>query len=316
MAHYHWSELFPPHIWQRGRNYYQDGHVLEIRHRGNHITTEVEGAGVYTVSITLDPGTSRIEDHSCDCPYGEDGTPCKHLAALLCALEDADCTTAEKEKSSSIETIVCLLPENQMRQLLTQLAQNDTMVWEKILLTATNQLPKNQKQQWEQDLEQLTDEAADRHGFIDYEEAYDYCCSLQEYLYNRVPDLLHSDLAMDAFELVCMVFQTGTEQDMDDSDGGLMEPYESVLKKEFPERCVRMYECHLQQAMHQASTRKAYWSVIQTLKRLKKYPDGKAAAQKITEQWKRQYPRRTSMLDELKKQGFSVNILRELHFCR
>jgi len=90
MAHYHWSELFPPHIWQRGQNYYRDGNILDIRYHGNCATAEIEGAEIYHVSVALDERTNRIEDFSCDCPYGEDGTPCKHLAALLCALEDTN----------------------------------------------------------------------------------------------------------------------------------------------------------------------------------------------------------------------------------
>lgn len=83
-----------------------------------------------------------------------------------------------------------------------------------------------------------------------------------------------------------------------------LQQYEDLLKKEFPQRCMHIYENHLHRAMNQASNRKAYWSVIQTLKKLKKYPDGKAAAQTIADQWKQKYPRRTSLLDELKKAGF------------
>lgn len=548
MAHYNWRELFPPHIWQRGQNYYLNGNILDIRYHGNCVTAEIEGTEIYNVSVTLDERTNRIEDFSCDCPYGEDGTPCKHLAALLCALEDTDGKSLKTETEPAFEQVVELLSTEQMRQLLVQFAQEDSFVWEKILLAATNQLPHSQKQQWKNDLQKLTDEAADRHGFIDYEEAYDYCCSLTEYLYDRVPDLLTNGLVMDAFELVCLVFQTGMEQDMDDSDGGLtilanscmddwnkvlefacteeqkemyhwfcteyqkgdltqmfldeyifiapwnaeiasellsfldqeiqacaenkqrdyrlndlvthrvhwmeqagaspkereaylekyhqlsavreievaqakrdgdwitaialleeskvldadkiglvakyseqiieiyeklhdfsamrkeleyylfsfrqdnlnyvekmkmilpptewedmrnrlldsksmqyqlypflqqeglyeqlmeqievhtdiyaLERYENLLKKEFPQRCILIYEAYLYQAMSQASNRKAYWSVIQTLKKLRKYPEGKTAAQAIAEQWKQRYPRRTSMLDELKKAGF------------
>lgn len=548
MAHYHWSELFPPHIWQRGQNYYRDGNILEIRYHGNSVTAKIEGTEIYHVSVTLDERANRIEDFSCDCPYGEDGTPCKHLAALLCALEDTDDKFSKKETEPAFEQIVELLSTEQMRQLLIQFAQEDSFVWEKILLTATNQLPHLQKQQWQLDLQAMTDEAADRHCYIGYEEAYDYCCSLAEYLYDRVPDLLNNGLVMDAFELVCLVFQTGMEQDMDDSDGGLnmlanscmgdwnrilelasaekqkemyhwfcaeyqkgdltqmfldeyifvapwnieialellcfldkqiqvcvdskqhhyrlndlvahrirwmewtgashteqksylqkyhqlsavreieiaqakrnsdwitaialleeskvldadkiglvarysaqlieiyeilhdytamrkeleyylfsfrqddlkhvekmksilspvewedmrsklldsktmqyqmypllyqeglyaqmmtrieahtdirnLEQYENLLKKEFPQRCIAVYQTYLYQAMDRACNRKAYWLVIQILKKLKKYPDGKVAAQAIAEQWKQTYPRRTSMLDELRKAGF------------
>ena len=547
MAHYHWRELFPPHIWKRGQSYYIEDRVLDIRRRRGCITAEIEGSEVYTVSVTLDPGTNRIEDYYCDCPYAEDGSPCKHLAALLYSLENDDDVVSAEDDEPLLETTVNMLSEEQMRQLLLQFAANDSFIREKILLAATAQLPKSQKQQWMCDLQQLTDDVEDRYGYIDYEDAYDYCCSLQEYLYNRVPDMLKKGLIADAFELVCLVFRTGMEQNLDDSDGGLtvlanycivewdriltlasleqqkgmyrwfceeynqgdlkqmfledyifqapwdakiapellsfldqqiqcaeeghkdyrlndlvaqriswmdkigisrgerekyihqkhflssvreieiteakrnrdwdaallllresvildaakiglverytqqiieiyemlndipsikkelenylftfrqsdliyvekmksllsecewlemrgrlltsktmqyqryellcreglyaqlmemiethgfintLQQYEDVLKKEFSQRCIRMYEKNLHLSMQQASNRKAYWSVIQTLKKLNKYPNGTAISQAIADQWKQQYPRRTSLLDELKKAGF------------
>lgn len=107
MAHYHWKELFPPHIWQRGLNYYRDGNILDIHYRGGMIVAEIEGSDVYTVSVSLDKKTNRMEYYSCDCPYGEDGTPCKHLAALLCALEDgAFGDEREKEDGLSKEDVI------------------------------------------------------------------------------------------------------------------------------------------------------------------------------------------------------------------
>ena len=83
-----------------------------------------------------------------------------------------------------------------------------------------------------------------------------------------------------------------------------LEQYESKLKGAFPQRCMNVYIRHLEQAMDRVTNRKAYWSVIQTLKKLRKYPDGQSAAQEIAAYWKRKYPRRTSLLDELKKAGF------------
>ena len=66
MAHYHWRELFPPHIWKRGYSYHMEDRVLDIRRRRDCITAEIEGSEVYTVSVTLDPGTNRIKDYYCD----------------------------------------------------------------------------------------------------------------------------------------------------------------------------------------------------------------------------------------------------------
>lgn len=92
---------------------------------------------------------------------------------------------------------------------------------EVIQLTATNELPQTQKDQWEADLEELTDSMSDRHGFIDYEDASEYCDALEEYMNDRLPDLLFAGKTMDAFQLSWLTFRTGVEQDMDDSDGGL-----------------------------------------------------------------------------------------------
>ena len=79
MAHYHWSELLPQHIWRRGRDYYRDERIMDIRRSKNRIIAEVDGTELYIVSVSLDPATKRIEDHSCNCPYGEDGKPMQAL---------------------------------------------------------------------------------------------------------------------------------------------------------------------------------------------------------------------------------------------
>lgn len=549
MTHSSWKAMFSPHIWQRGKDYYLEDRVLDIRYHGNCITAEVEGTDVYEVTLTINPKTEKLEDYYCDCPYGEDGTPCKHLAAVLCALEEDDRDAASSYcNDQEITVIVNRLSEQQMRELLLQLAKDSSDIREKVTLAALGRLPKNQKEQWEQDLQELTDNAADRYGYIDYEEAYDYCFSLREYLEDRLPNLLSCGLTMDAFELVCLVFQTGIEQDMDDSDGGLsilagccmdawseilesadvniqqnmlgwfiahysdydlsrmfledyiygapwkteivsellqfldqqitgclhetygeyrlehlivsrvylmkqtaankpeiekylakyhhlpavrnieieqaykaqnwetalalldesrvldqdkiglvaqysarimeiheitndaaafmeelehylfafrqddltyvdkmkahltpeawnemcsrllesptmtsqvyplleqedmleqlmerivahadihaLERYEAKLKKLFPEQCRNVYITYVRRAMAVASNRKAYWSVVQTLKKLRKYPEGKESAQRTADSWKQDYPRRTAMLDELRKAGF------------
>lgn len=221
MAIQHWKALFQPHIWQRGVEYYQHGHILEIQRYNNRVDAEVEGSEVYNVSVTLNAANS-IVDYSCDCPYGEDGTPCKHLAALLCALEEKGIPQTEtQDKKMTEDELVALLSEQQMRELLIRLAKKDSYIKEILQLTATSRIPKNQKKQWEMDLEELTDSFSDRHDYIHYEDADDYCSSLVEYMDDRLPDMLDTENVMDAFELVWLVFQTGMEQDMDDSDGSL-----------------------------------------------------------------------------------------------
>lgn len=222
MASNPWKNMFPPHIWQRGVDYYRDGRVLDLHYRSSEVTAQVEGGETYTVSVTFNKARDGITDYFCDCPYGEDGTPCKHLAAVLCAVQDEPQNPISKEKNGhTVEALVELLSESQMRNLLIRFAEGDSHIREAIQLTATNELPQSQKDQWEADLEELTDSMSDRHGFIDYEDASEYCDALVEYMNDRLPDLLFAGKTMDAFQLTWLTFRTGVEQDMDDSDGGL-----------------------------------------------------------------------------------------------
>lgn len=139
MASNPWKNMFPPHIWQRGVDYYRDGRVLDLHYRSSEVTAQVEGGEIYTVSATFNKARDGITDYFCDCPYGEDGTPCKHLAAVLCAVQDEPQNPIPKEKNGhTVEALVELLSESQMRSLLIRFAEGDSHIREVIQLTATN----------------------------------------------------------------------------------------------------------------------------------------------------------------------------------
>ena len=38
MASNPWKNMFPPHIWQRGVDYYRDGCVLDLQCQNNEVT--------------------------------------------------------------------------------------------------------------------------------------------------------------------------------------------------------------------------------------------------------------------------------------
>ena len=48
MASNPWKNMFPPHIWQRGVDYYRDGRVLDLHYRSSEVTAQVEGCLLYT----------------------------------------------------------------------------------------------------------------------------------------------------------------------------------------------------------------------------------------------------------------------------
>ena len=234
-----WENMFPLRIWQRGVDYYADGRVLSIQYGDDRVTAEVVGNEIYTVSVTLNRERSGIIDYFCDCPYGENGTPCKHLAALLCALQDDQWNPIpEKENGHRMEDLVGRLPESQVRSILIRLAKANPRVRKAIQLTAAMETSQSGQKSWEDDLKELTDYMADRNGFINYENATEYCHLLVEYMNDRLSDLLLAGRTMEAFQLTWLTFQIGTEQHMDDSDGGLstlaavcMDAWSEILKQ-------------------------------------------------------------------------------------
>ncbi|HBN96186.1 MAG TPA: hypothetical protein DDZ66_07785 [Firmicutes bacterium] len=82
------EHLFRDHILQRGYSYFQDGAVHNLKRDRNQIWATVQGSEDYTVYIELkDDGIEILE---CSCPYFQDSHNCKHLAAVLYALDEED----------------------------------------------------------------------------------------------------------------------------------------------------------------------------------------------------------------------------------
>lgn len=91
MASNPWKSMFPPHIWQRGVDYYRDGRVLDLHYRSSEVTAQVEGGETYTVSVTFNKARDGITDYFCDCPYER----MEHLASTL-PLYCVPCRTSPK----------------------------------------------------------------------------------------------------------------------------------------------------------------------------------------------------------------------------
>ena len=63
----------------------------------------------------------------CDCPYAAEGECCKHMAAVLYAIEEEDpeLEKAVTEEGGRISSVIALIPEKELRSLVLSLAQED-----------------------------------------------------------------------------------------------------------------------------------------------------------------------------------------------
>lgn len=81
-----WKEQFPAQILQRGKKYYREGRVfLTSLYSQKKFAGLVNGRQQYHVTGTFEKGETT--DLQCDCPYAAGGHICKHMAAVLLALE-------------------------------------------------------------------------------------------------------------------------------------------------------------------------------------------------------------------------------------
>ena len=83
-----------------------------------------------------------------------------------------------------------------------------------------------------------------------------------------------------------------------------LQQYESLLKPYFAEEIRDVFFAYLRESMKQANNREAYVRIIQRLKKMKTYPDGKAMAQALANEWRITYKRKSALMEELKRAGF------------
>lgn len=82
-----WKKLIPSVILSRGLVYYQSGLVQTLKNDSeDHYIAKVAGTKTYYVSLTV--GQGRILSGYCSCPYAQDNKYCKHMAAVMYAIDE------------------------------------------------------------------------------------------------------------------------------------------------------------------------------------------------------------------------------------
>lgn len=81
-----WKKYFNSTILSRGRQYYHEGRVKRLTHRDHEWFAAVKGSRSYNVIARIGED-GDIEDMECSCLYAYNGQNCKHMAALLYAVE-------------------------------------------------------------------------------------------------------------------------------------------------------------------------------------------------------------------------------------
>ena len=232
-----WMNLFERHILNRGREYCEDGCVLNLQTIGNTVMAEVEGSEYYQVSIELDG--EEVMDMSCDCPYAAKGYNCKHMAAVLFKYEEYLADENENDevknytdslkntvmnsslnsKRQEIEKLITRIPEQDAKELLIDMLLGNEGLKNELQLKYDFQMNAMQMTNLKKEIKNIIY----RYGggrFIDWQYAYDFCSDLRNFLDDKIPLMIEKQCYLQAFELTNIVFREVGNTDMDDSDGG------------------------------------------------------------------------------------------------
>ena len=208
MSKINWRNLFTSTILKRGQSYFEDGLVENLYDNDGEITAEVWGNEQYDVEILLNG--SEVVDMSCTCPYAEDGTPCKHMAAVLLAWEESGGpkTTRKAEPLIPLEEAIQRLSTETMQKLLLQQAENNRSLQDMIRLYATGTVDQKQKNAWRRDLKSLIRKYAKViDGYGDFDDCFQFFSDIEEYLHAHIRVLLDLHLFPEAVELLQEVYE-------------------------------------------------------------------------------------------------------------
>lgn len=219
-----WEAKFASHILRRGFDYFTEGAVHELVQTADGYEAVVEGSDYYRVEIIL--SDQRIMDMSCDCPYAEDGKNCKHMVAVLYAIEkhsdDAYTLRDPAAANSSIpalEKLIQELSEDDLRRFLLDYASKDESLRNALIARYAALSHPRTLTMLKHEVDQVIAQYGDRSGFIDYRNAWKYESAMIDILNDRVAPLIEQKEYMQAFELSAYVFTQTVHVDIDDSDG-------------------------------------------------------------------------------------------------
>lgn len=231
-----WKKLFEPHILERGYTYYCENAVENLEVSEDFVQADVIGTYDYEVEISLDKG--QITDMYCSCPYAEDGSHCKHMAAVLFAWkegktqevpetnkEDADLFLkahtgkAYEKKTAAIRKLVEEADLSIVKEyLVSALAEN-----EKLLIRFHNMVREPSAEEsierYIHQVDAIAHRYLGREQFISYYEAGDFISELEDILEDAVRRMINHKQYSKAFELMNYIFVLIGNVDMDDSDG-------------------------------------------------------------------------------------------------
>jgi hypothetical protein len=206
--------------FERGRNYYRQDRIKKIEIDGGEIRATVRGSNDYDVAIDIVDET--IKTH-CSCPYDHAGD-CKHIVAVLLAVDDEKTNTASETAPESdeqlpatvdIESLVEQTTADELRGFLLDILSDDRDLRDRFVAFVGEDTGKT-VYDYKQKLDRLFDDAVSRRGMVEYDTHIDFSQYVDIAETHR--ERGHVDTATDIYRAIAEAIRENMNR-IDDSSG-------------------------------------------------------------------------------------------------
>lgn len=124
-----WKDLFTQVILDRGLDYYEKDCIKDLTRTSMGYEARVQGTDLYDVEIVMQD--RDVVSMDCDCPYADKGNNCKHMAAVLYAIEELsdlrDEVTGNLSDQMNLFEILNKLSKEELQNVILKFASDKAM---------------------------------------------------------------------------------------------------------------------------------------------------------------------------------------------
>ena len=216
------EKLAGKRAFERGADYFADGHVIGLKENNGAVTATVRGSYDYRVKLWAEGEALAFE---CNCPVGQDSAFCKHcVASGLAWLERCEQKTSGSQPSENgdvtddeIRTFLMARDKGALAELVLEHSEWDAEFRDRLVLMTAE---RGGKQPDLAAFRAAIDKAIRHRGFVDYNRMPAYARGIEAVI-DSLEALLSRGHAKAVRELVERALQRleSAMNDMDDSDG-------------------------------------------------------------------------------------------------
>ena len=225
-----WKSNFDDQVLQRGYEYYLEGAVDQIIKTNDGYQATIAGHHLYHVSCVIEDG--QLVSLKCDCPCHY---PCKHVAALLYALDNNAKVLDQSLQDKEIDDLLKTIPTDSLVDLLKEACLTNYDFYQSLVIRYNQDLTGEQRQALKEELYYLN--TCEYDYFYDDDSYIEYVDALAAFVKNKIGKLVDGNKLDFADEMLKEVIGEAIRYDVDECDYWVDELFDNIY-----EQLINLYE--------------------------------------------------------------------------